>query len=132
MTLRQMAGRPIDAPAATRQSFINLEKTLNEFAVANPTALENAATRKKDASVNSSEASIGEETGPGRLPDSAELKLIRAAQLRVNRRTAELDLRRNGGPLNDELKEEADAIAARQAQVIEMARKVMEKQSVAP
>lgn len=95
-------------------------------------ALEKSSPKKADESVSTSGNLPEGESGPSRLPDSAELKLIRAAQLRVNRRTAELDVRRGDGPLTDDLKREADAISRRQAQVIEMARKVLEKQNEMP
>jgi hypothetical protein len=62
------------------------------------------------------------------LPNSAELKLLRSAQLRINRRTVALDqTRAPGGPLDDPLKDETRKIADRQAEIAEMTVRILER-----
>ena len=62
------------------------------------------------------------------MPNSAELKLLRSAQLRVNRRTVSLDQTRPaGGPLDDALKGETQKIADRQAEIAEMTVRILER-----
>jgi hypothetical protein len=62
------------------------------------------------------------------LPNSAELKLLRAAQLRINRRTIALDQARpQAGPLDDTLKGETQKIAQRQAEIAEMTVRILER-----
>ena len=62
------------------------------------------------------------------LPNSAELKLLRAAQLRINRRTVSLDQTRpSTGPLDDSLKGETQKIADRQAEIAEMTLRILER-----
>ena len=69
--------------------------------------------------------------GGGKQPllrKSAELKMLRAAQLRVNRRTLQLDMIRgeSGNTADDQLVREIENIAIRQGEVAEMTRRVME------
>ena len=65
---------------------------------------------------------------PPLLPNSAELKLLRAAQLRVNRRTTALeDSRPKNAPLDDVLKGETQKIADRQAEIGEMTIRILER-----
>jgi len=62
------------------------------------------------------------------LPNSAELKLLRSAQLRINRRTVALDQARpSGAPLDGVLKGETQKIAERQAEIAEMTVKILER-----
>jgi hypothetical protein len=62
------------------------------------------------------------------LPNSAELKLLRSAQLRINRRTVALDQSRpRGGPLDDVLKGETRKIADRQSEIAEMTVRILER-----
>ena len=62
------------------------------------------------------------------LPNSAELKLLRSAQLRINRRTAAIEAARpKEGPLDDVLKNEAGTIAGRQAEIAEMTVRILER-----
>lgn len=62
------------------------------------------------------------------LPNSAELKLLRAAQMRINRRTVALDTARpKQGPLDDVLKGEMQTIATRQAEIGEMTVRILER-----
>ncbi|HZN36281.1 MAG TPA: hypothetical protein VFB80_20775, partial [Pirellulaceae bacterium] len=65
---------------------------------------------------------------PPLLPNSAELKLLRAAQLRVNRRTTSLEQARpKNAPLDDVLKGETQKIAQRQAEIGEMTIRILER-----
>ncbi len=62
------------------------------------------------------------------LRKSAELKMLRAAQLRVNRLTGQFDLIRPDGKLEGALKRELDNIRVRQADIVEMMIRIMEKE----
>ncbi len=64
---------------------------------------------------------------PPLLPDSAELKLLRSAQLRVNRRTKSFDDIRPDGELDGVLKREMVKIAAQQENVFEMTLEMVER-----
>jgi len=61
------------------------------------------------------------------VPDSAELKLLKAAQLRVNRRTKSFDQARPAGPLDTEMETQLKKITARQAEVAEMAEEMTQR-----
>ena len=62
------------------------------------------------------------------LRKSAELKMLRAAQIRVNRRTKQFDLIRAGDKLEKIMRDEVRSIARRQAQIAEMTMRVQESQ----
>jgi hypothetical protein len=65
---------------------------------------------------------------PPLLPSSAELKLLRFAQLRINRRTVAIETARpKGEPLAGNLKTDADTIARRQAEIAEMTIQILER-----
>ena len=65
---------------------------------------------------------------PPLLPNSAELKLLRAAQLRVNRRTQALDASRpEGADFDATQKGELGKTALRQAEIAEMTQKILER-----
>jgi hypothetical protein len=64
---------------------------------------------------------------PPLLPNSAELKLLRAAQLRVNRRTKAFDEIRPDGPLDDVLRKEIVGIAERQDVITAMTESILER-----
>ena len=65
---------------------------------------------------------------PPLLPNSAELKLLRSAQLRINRRTAAIEAARpKEGPLEAPLKDEAQTIATRQSEIAEMTIRILER-----
>jgi hypothetical protein len=67
---------------------------------------------------------------PPLLPNSAELKLLRSAQLRINRRTAAIEAARpKEGTLDESLKGEAQTIATRQAEIAEMTIRILERSS---
>jgi hypothetical protein len=62
------------------------------------------------------------------LRKSAELKMLRSAQLRVNRLTQQFDLIRDGDTLELGLRGELENIRNRQADIVEMMMRIMEKQ----
>jgi hypothetical protein len=65
---------------------------------------------------------------PPLLPNSAELKLLRSAQLRINRRTAAIETARpKEGTLDESLKGEAQTVAIRQAEIAEMTIRILER-----
>jgi hypothetical protein len=61
------------------------------------------------------------------LQKSAELKMLRAAQMRVNRLTKQFDLIRPDGKLGEALARELDNIRVRQVDIVEMMIRIMEK-----
>jgi hypothetical protein len=61
------------------------------------------------------------------LPPSAELKLLRSAQLRVNRRTKALDAVRGEDPDDDVLELELRKITALQGQIVKITEEMLEK-----
>jgi len=62
------------------------------------------------------------------LPGSAELKLLRSAQLRINRRTAAIDSARGDATeLNEIVKDELEGLAGRQAEIGEMTVRILER-----
>jgi DNA repair exonuclease SbcCD ATPase subunit len=64
---------------------------------------------------------------PPLVPDSAELKLLKSAQLRVNRRTESLDAAAAAGEMGERLPAEARALADRQDQVRAMAEQMAQR-----
>ncbi len=64
------------------------------------------------------------------LPRSAELKLLRATQMRVNGRTATIETARNSGDVTEvEIRESLDVTAARQAECSEIAREIRDRKN---
>jgi hypothetical protein len=66
---------------------------------------------------------------PPLLPNSAELKLLRSAQLRINRRTVAVETTRpqGGGELEPVMKNELKTVADRQAEIAEMTVRILER-----
>lgn len=66
---------------------------------------------------------------PPLLPNSAELKLLRSAQLRINRRTVAIETTRpmGGGELDATMKNEVQTVAGRQAEIAEMTVRILER-----
>ena len=62
------------------------------------------------------------------LRKSAEFKMLRAAQLRVNRLTRQFDLIRGEGKLEEPLSKELENIRSRQTGIVEMLVRIMEKE----
>jgi hypothetical protein len=68
--------------------------------------------------------------GGGKQPllrKSAELKMLRAAQMRVNRRTKQFEVIRGDAELDPALETEIQNIGDRQSEITDMAAEVMEK-----
>jgi hypothetical protein len=59
------------------------------------------------------------------LEKSAELKMLRAAQMRLNRRTKQFDAIKSSRDLDADLGKEVKSMAERQAQLLEMAERIM-------
>jgi DNA repair exonuclease SbcCD ATPase subunit len=65
---------------------------------------------------------------PPLFPNSAELKLLRAAQMRINRRTTSVaTARAQDAPLDENLKNEVQTIANRQSEIAEMTIRILER-----
>jgi len=69
---------------------------------------------------------------PPLLPNSAELKLLRAAQLRVNRRTKAFDVNRPEGTLDELMKKEVSDIGLRQLDIAIMTEQIIERSMNVP
>lgn len=111
--------RQTDTYTTTLQKEIEI--TLEELIE----ALQEAQKQKKEGSGGSGGGGGGEEP---LLPGSAELKLLRSAQLRINRRTAAIDTARSGGAeLNEVMKVELQGLAGRQAEIGEMTIRILER-----
>jgi hypothetical protein len=68
---------------------------------------------------------------PALLPDTAELKLLRALQLRVNRRTRSFDETRPEGPLDVLRKTEVSRVSKLQGDVSDMVLAIIERMQLA-
>jgi len=97
-----------------------IEKTLKELIE----ALQKAQEQAEGEGEGEGEGS--EEDEP-LLPNSAELKLLKAAQLRVNRRTTSFESSRPAGELELVLKKEIMNISTRQAEVEKMTEEMIER-----
>jgi hypothetical protein len=100
-----------------------IENTLKELI----DALEQAQKQQEPSDQPPGDPPTGPEEEPPLLPTSAELKLLRSAQLRVNRRTKSFDDVRPEGSLDPVLREEVSKIARQQHQVAEMTRAMIER-----
>lgn len=70
----------------------------------------------------------GMNASPPLLPPSAELKMLRSAQVRVRDRTSELDSRNSDeNPHSPELREELDRLSGRQSELADIARRMYER-----
>lgn len=109
-----------DASEPVRQTQEAIAQTLREL-------LEAIEKKQAENDAPSGEAEDPEQGPPPLLPGSAELKLLRACQLRVNQATlqAEKDRAREGGDLH-ELEGRLEKLAQRQKQVHDMAKAMHE------
>ncbi len=107
----------------THQMQQEIEQTLKELIE----ALEKAQQQQQGGQgQGQGQQSPGQEQREPLVPDSAELKLLKAAQLRVNGRTKRFDSQR--GERLDEIQEsEIDRIAGQQEGVAEMAEDMIER-----
>lgn len=88
------------------------------------------AVKKKQEELQSapdeSEGGQSQDQNPPLLPGSAELKLLRSCQVRINSATSRLDTLRGGDDDPSKLAEELKRLAERQKQVSEMAKQMHE------
>jgi hypothetical protein len=103
----------------TQQVQKEIEKTLEE--------LIEALQRAQQQGGGGGGGGGGQQQNPPLVPNSAELKLLKAAQLRVNRRTQSFDENRPA-VLEPALKREIDNIAKRQQGVADMTQEMIERQ----
>jgi hypothetical protein len=98
-----------------------IESTLEELIE----ALQQAQQQKEGSGGGGGGGGGGE---PPLFPNSAELKLLRAAQMRINRRTTSVaTTRTKEGPLDENLKNEVQTIANRQSEIAEMTIRILER-----
>ncbi len=100
-----------------------VETTLNELI---------DALRKRQKESKSGGGGGGGNCEPPLLPNSAELKLLRAAQMRVNRRTKAFDENRDGATLADLMKKEVKDISLRQLDIALMTEQIIERSQNVP
>jgi hypothetical protein len=100
-----------------------IENTLKELIE----ALEQAQRQQEPSDQPPGDPPTGPQEEPPLLPTSAELKLLRSAQLRVNRRTKSFDDVRPEGTLDEVLRTEVGKIARQQQQVADMTRAMIER-----
>ncbi len=102
-----------------------IETTLKELI----DALKKLQKQKKEGGGGGGGGGGGE---PSLLPNSAELKLLKSAQLRVNRRTKAFDINRPKGTLDDILKKEVRDIGLRQLEIAIMTEQIIERSMNVP
>ncbi|MEX0586569.1 MAG: hypothetical protein WD176_07995, partial [Pirellulales bacterium] len=118
-------GKLIDAENTggyTQSVQRDIENTLKELI----DALEEAQKQQDPSDSPPSDAPPSDEDPP-LLPNSAELKLLKSAQLRVNNRTKTFDDVRPEGPLEPVLREEVKRIVRQQETVADIAREMVER-----
>ena len=121
---RLLDARQTDSYTTTLQKEIEI--TLEELIE----ALQEAQQQKKEGAQGGGGGGGGEEP---LLPGSAELKLLRSAQLRINRRTVAIDTARSEGTeLTDVMKQELQGLAGRQAEIGEMTVRILERSAGQP
>ena len=101
----------------------DIEQTLEEIIA----ALERAQEQQEQQSQQSESQSQSQQQLQPLVPDSAELKLLKSAQLRVNKRTKSFDEARPDGPLDTEMKAQVTKIAKRQEDVARMTEEMIER-----
>lgn len=107
--------------AYTQSSQTEIEITLKELIE----ALQKAQQQKEGGGGGGG----GGGGDPPLLPNSAELKLLRLSQLRVNRRTESFDKARPATDLEQVLKQEVMNISQRQSEIAEMTIRILERAS---
>ncbi|MBM4017190.1 MAG: hypothetical protein FJ288_02505 [Planctomycetes bacterium] len=98
-----------------------IEQTLEELIA----ALERA--RREQPPQQGQQAQQGRPPRQPLVPNSAELKLLKSAQLRVNQRTRSFDRARPDGPLDAEMKSQLRKVENRQDEVSRMAQEMIER-----
>ena len=111
--------------AFTQSLEKEIERTLEEIIE----ALQRAQEQQQAQQSQQSQQQDQQQQLQPLVPDSAELKLLKAAQLRVNRRTATFDEARPPAerPLDTEAKTQLQKITQRQAEVAEMTQEMVER-----
>jgi len=99
-----------------------IESTLEELIK----ALEEAQ-KKAEAEGEGGESGSGPQDNPPLLPNSAELKLLKSTQLRVNRLTTEFNKARSPDKLNEVMERAIKKISARQFDAAAMAEEMIER-----
>lgn len=118
----RIAGK--DVAAATQQLQADIVETLKELIEAVQ------QMRKKVQGGQNGSSGEGQQQTPPLLPDSAELKLLRACQQRVNRQTETFNKERdNVVPLTPDQQHRLQRIAERQKDVAAMAQELNERAS---
>jgi hypothetical protein len=118
-------GKLIDAENTggyTQSVQRDIENTLKELIE----ALVEAQKQSDPSNQPPSDAPPSDEEPP-LLPNSAELKLLKSAQLRVNRRTKTFDDVRPDGPLEPVLRDEVQRISKQQETVADIAREMVDR-----
>ncbi len=105
---------------ATRMVQKDIEDTLVEILA----ALEEAARKPPPPNPNQGRQKQNQNSSAPLLAKSAELKMVRALQVRVNRRTERFDVRREGEQLSVEAKLQLQEIGRKQKEVEKLLRKI--------
>jgi hypothetical protein len=98
-----------------------IEQTLEELIE----ALERA--QEEHQAQGEGQSSPSQPQNPPLVPNSAELKLLKSAQLRVNRRTEAFDEARPDAPLDAEMQNQVEKLESRQAEIVEMTEEMNER-----
>jgi uncharacterized membrane protein YgcG len=116
---QMLAGQKTDpyVQSQQREIEISLEELIE--------ALKKAQSQKESSGGGGGGGGGGEQP---LLPSSAELKLLRFSQLRINRRTEAFDKNRPGEDLGDDLRGEMQNISKRQQDVSDMTLRILERQ----
>jgi len=110
-----------DQPTTSRQSEI--ETTLEELI-----ATLQQSQQQKPGDLASSESERGDSGQPSLFPASGELKLLRIAQMHINRQTAALDeARLKSGSTDDTLSAAVRHVAERQAALVELTAQILNR-----
>ncbi len=119
-SLVRIAGRieQQETGPATQTAQREVEKTLEEL-------IEALKMARKSGSSSSGQ---GGNSKPCLLPSTAELKLLRQMQLRVNRQTTELHVAKGQGELDAARKEEIQRLAGMQVKIADMVREIINRQ----
>jgi hypothetical protein len=122
LTVHRLLGEEQTGPY-TQALERDIERTLEELIE----ALQRAQREQQSQGQGQGQGQQGQPPLPPLVPDSAELKLLKAAQLRVNERTRSFDAARPQGPLGPEMSGQVRKIAERQADVARMAEDMLRR-----
>lgn len=112
-----------DTGRLTQSTQIEIERTLEELIA----ALKEAQKTPKSGKPKSGKPGQPQESEDPLMPDNAELKLLRAAQERVNRLTQEFDKQWQTKPLDDPAREEIRRISQRQQDIAIMTEEMIKR-----